>query len=115
MNRMYFLFSFMILLFWQCEPKDDGSAKAQLIEERVSEKVQQLINNKSERCRNELYTQANLIVDSMLIARARANKDTLNKPPKMAKPELPDAFLLEDSFAIQPVVPKQDSLKLDGE
>lgn len=110
MNNCYFLLFLSSLLFWCCEPEDNSVATAQMIEEKLGEKVQQLIDSKSERCWNELYTQANSIVDSVLIARARANKDTLNKPSKMAKPDLPDAFLLEDSFAIQPVIPRKDSL-----
>ncbi|MEM1327748.1 MAG: hypothetical protein AAGI23_17435 [Bacteroidota bacterium] len=103
----------MAMLLLACEPQDNSEAKAQLIDERVAEKVERLRNSKADRCRTELYTQANTIVDSILIARAKVSKDTITKPMKVSRPDLPDAFLLEDTFAIHPLLPEVDTLNAD--
>jgi hypothetical protein len=103
----------LLLLIIACEPPDNSEAKAALIQERVEEKVQRLRDSKSDRCKEELYAQANELVDSILIVKAKESKDRLTKPLKANRPDLPDAFLLEDSFAIHPLLPTSDRLRLD--
>ncbi|MEN0045840.1 MAG: hypothetical protein AAF806_02140 [Bacteroidota bacterium] len=95
-----------------CEEDQSAELKQQLIAEKVEERVQRLMENKRIRCRDELMENANQIVDSILIAKAKASKDTIGKPPKPFKPEQPDAFLLEDTFAIQPLL--RDSIVEDS-
>ncbi|MEL6717600.1 MAG: hypothetical protein AAFP82_02710 [Bacteroidota bacterium] len=106
------LFIILLLLFCACEKDQSAEVKQQLIAEKVEERVQRLMSNKYTRCREELMEKANTMVDSILIARAKANKDTITKPPKPFKPDQPDAFLLEDSFAIQPLL--KDTLLQDS-
>jgi len=111
-NKYSFALLLVCLNFFACEEDQSAELKQKLIAEKVEERVQRLKNNKSIRCREELMENANQMVDSILIARARANKDTILKPPKPFKPDQPDAFLLEDTFAIQPLL--KDSLKMDS-
>lgn len=100
------------LAFCACEEDQSSELKQQLIAEKVEERVQRLMDNKRIRCREELLENANQRVDSILIARAKANKDTIAKPPKPFKPDQPDAFLLEDTFAIVPLL--KDTLLQDS-
>lgn len=102
----------LALVLYGCEEDQSAELKQQLIDEKVEERVQRLMNNKQIRCREELMENANRLVDSILIARARSNKDTIPKPPKPFKPEQPDAFLLEDTFAIIPLL--KDTLLPDS-
>ncbi|MEM9848085.1 MAG: hypothetical protein AAF847_09375 [Bacteroidota bacterium] len=100
------------LLQLSCEEPPPSISKEELIAQEVQKRLKRLIKNKSQRCNQELMDQANIIVDSILIARAKADKDTIPKPPKPFKPEQPDAFLLEDTFAIRPLL--LDTLPVDS-
>ena len=112
--KSFSVLALLILIFSACEEDQSVELKQQLIAEKVEERIQRLMNNKRIRCREELMENANQKVDSILIARAKANKDTIAKPPKPFKPDQPDAFLLEDTFAINPLLKDstlQDSLE----
>ncbi|MEM8525758.1 MAG: hypothetical protein AAGG68_14040 [Bacteroidota bacterium] len=108
--KSFIIISILTIIFGACKEDRSAELKQQLIAEKVEERVQRLMNNKRIRCREELMENANQRVDSILIARARANKDTIVKPPKPLKPDQPDAFLLEDTFAINPLL-KDSTLK----
>ncbi|MEM9889105.1 MAG: hypothetical protein AAF849_24725 [Bacteroidota bacterium] len=112
MILIFLVWSLLFLSTTACEEKQPVISKKDLIEMEVEKRINRLINNKGERCKQELIDVANTIVDSILIARAKASKDTIPKPPKPFKPDQPDAFLLEDSFAIQPLL--LDTLGLDS-
>jgi len=112
--KPFSILAILILFICACEEDQSSELKQKLIAEKEEERVHRLMNNKQIRCREELMENANQMVDSILIARAKANKDTIAKPPKPFKPEPPDAFLLEDTFAITPLLKDsipQDSMK----
>ncbi len=94
----------IFLLFFACEPSEPATTRAELIEQKLQERIAQLHRNKQERCLDELLTEAGTIVDSILIERARRNKDMISKPPKPPKPERPDVFILQDTGSVRPLI-----------
>ncbi len=105
----YMVFSLLLLGLLACEEEISEEAKAALIAAEVQKRVVALTESKYDRCMNELYESANTIVDSILIARAKMEKNTIKKPSKPNKPEAPAPLKLRDSTAIKPLLPSRDS------
>lgn len=84
-------------------------AKADVIQLEVEERLRILIENRRERCRTEALDKATAIVDSMLIEQAKANKDTLGKPPKPLKPVKPEILSPIDSLPVRPFLQRDTS------
>jgi len=112
MKRVVLLFGLSLSLF-ACAEQKKKLTKADVIQMAVDEKVEILLSSKRERCRREALDQAAAIVDSMLIVRARASKDTLGKPPRPTKPERPEILTPADSTPIRPFLSK-DTVDQNG-
>ena len=101
----YIAFVFCIsFLFVACEANEPAVSKAELIQEKLDERIALLHKNKRKRCLDETFAEAEIIVDSMVRAHARREKDAISKPLKPTKPERPDVFILQDTGAIRPLV-----------
>lgn len=107
----YLIIIFLLLVTWACEEEIPQEARDELIAQEVQKRVDALVESKYERCMEELLENANTLVDSILIARAKAEKDTIKKPMKPTKPLPPEPLVLEDSSAIKPLLQRQDTLK----
>lgn len=99
------------LLFFACEANEPAVSRAELIQEKLDERIALLHKNKRKRCLDETFAEAENIVDSMVRAQARREKDAISKPPKPTKPERPDVFILQDTGTIHPLV--LDSMNRD--
>ncbi|NJL74241.1 MAG: hypothetical protein HC892_03560 [Saprospiraceae bacterium] len=92
----------LLLIIMACKPKQPKITRQELIEQEVQKKIQLIVTNKNTRCLRESLEEASEIVDSMIIAQAKLNKDTLLKPPKPEKPLPPIPLTLKDSLKVKP-------------
>lgn len=119
-----FIFStFMLIIalcFAACTERPKGKTKAEVIRERLSKKVNQWRASVEDKCRRDVMTTATKIVDSTLIANARARKEKEeNRPKKPRKPGQPEVEIPEDTTPIAPLfllefLLTQDSAYLDS-
>jgi hypothetical protein len=103
---------FLIFLLWillACQKEEPKVTKVELIEQEVTLRIQQIMKNKKQRCLQESLERASTIVDSLVIARAKLDKDTLSKPPKPEKPLPPNRLTLKDTLQIKPFL--SDSIR----
>ncbi len=83
-----------------CNPPP-AKTKAQVISERIKNRVTKWQANVEAKCTREVMEKATAIVDSTIKANARAQKDTLFRP---IKPGHPDYTIPEDSIPIAPLI-----------
>lgn len=84
--------------------------KEMLIKERLERRIAEYEKNVSEKCQERIMERATEMVDSILIARAKASRDTIAKPPRPARPLRPEFRSPTDSTPIAPLL-KNDSLE----
>lgn len=100
-----FLFGllFLAMLFVACEtPK--GKTKQDVMDERITRKVNSWYASYSIRCENDVLAAAAAIVDSTLIATARLAANRANKPPRPIKPGQPRVEIPKDTTPIAPLI-----------
>ena len=78
------------------------------IEEKVEERMADYKQILEERCQERVLEEASRRADSILLVRARLERDTVGKPPKPYKPEKPTVKTLIDSIPVAPLF--KDSL-----
>lgn len=93
---------FLLVLSWSCTP-EQGDRNA-MIDEEVERRLSEFRKNKMKTCREELIKAATSEVDSLLIERARSNKDELEKPEIPEKPMAPEIMTPLDSSPVQPIL-----------
>ncbi len=86
------------------DERDEAAIQA-AIQESYEAKVALYIKGRKERCLEEIYEEANLIVDSILLQDARRKRDTLGKPQRPVKPIKPEIKTVIDSLPIAPLLP----------
>lgn len=96
------VFSVVLFCFWSCMP-EQGDRKA-MIRTEVERRLSEFRKNKMKTCREELIKTATLEVDSLLIERARLNKNDLEKPEIPEKPSAPEIMSPLDSSPVQPIL-----------
>lgn len=101
MKWYFFTLGALGLLMMACEEDRTEELKAQLIQERVEERVNRVVETRRMRCTAAMFKEANRIVDSILIAQAKSNKDSIPKPPKPSKPDRPIPISPSDSATIE--------------
>lgn len=89
-----------------CMP-EQGDRKAMLRAE-VDRRRLEFRKNKLKTCREELIKTATLEVDSLLIERARRNKNDLEKPIIPEKPNAPEILSPLDSSPVQPILEEKN-------
>jgi len=110
-----FLLTFTLLagLLSACLQERDRSAEiAVLIEQNVEERLERYRRVRLERCREDLIEEATRLTDSILIAEARLEKSRSNRPIPPPRPVRPETRRLDDSIAIKPLLPVDDTLAL---
>lgn len=102
-----------LLFIASCAPKKSSITKAQVMQERIDKKLNSWRQSFEDKCKRDILDLATTIVDSTLIANARANKDTVGRPDKPLKPDHPDFEPPKDSVPIEPLIKEgSDSLLL---
>lgn len=84
----------------------DGSLKGErmaYIERQVEERILEYKQILDERCREEVLEEANRLTDSILLVRARLERDSLDKPPRPDKPDKPEVKTIIDSVPVAPL------------
>lgn len=119
MNR-FVIFSIVCLvlggIWWmfsgsQQEDMSPKLTKNDLIAATVQERIDNFIQVRKKKCVDDRLADAILRVDSILIARAKSQRDTFDKPPKPFKPDRPEILILEDTTPIAPILTlEKDSL-----
>ncbi|HHH50175.1 MAG TPA: hypothetical protein ENK52_04270 [Saprospiraceae bacterium] len=72
--------------------------------EKFNERISEYIRVRNESCRKEVLEEANLRVDSILLAISRATKQkSLDRPPRPEKPPRPEMIQIKDTSPIQPL------------
>lgn len=103
MHRSPYLFLAFAALFFLLLAFQEPITRQQLIKEKIDGYVNNYRKTQEEKCRNEILERAGFIVDSLLIDRARSEKDTISKPPRPIKPDTPDRKRPKDSTAVAPL------------
>lgn len=84
----------------------DGSLKEErmaYIEKQVEERILEYKRILDERCREKVLEEANRLTDSILLVRARLERDSLDKPPRPDKPDKPEVKTIIDSVPVAPL------------
>ncbi|MBR9922772.1 MAG: hypothetical protein GYB31_18225 [Bacteroidetes bacterium] len=101
-TKYYLLFAFLLiagtLAAWQ------QVSKADLREQRLQSRLENYRKASIEKCLEVIYEDAAAIVDSIMIERARAKRDTIGKPPKPERPDKPEIIPPKDSTPVRPMV-----------
>ena len=74
-----------------------------VIAEKVQERLTEFKRVLDKRCEDRIMEAAGLLADSMILERARLQKDTLDRPLKPTRPEKPELQVLPDSFRLAPL------------
>ncbi len=98
------LIGVFVLILCSCEERKPATTRAQLIENKLQERIAQLHRSKQKRCLEEAMQEAEQVVDSLILELAKSSKDSISKPPKPTKPERPDAFILMDTGNVHPLI-----------
>lgn len=97
--------SFISLFAFQQETDTPKPTKQEIIQEELNKKLNEYRKNNLKRCRKDALTKAEEVVDSILLARARSERqDSIPRPIIPPKPNIPDALQASDSDAIAPIV-----------
>ena len=103
-------FIVFVLIFTACTPREPSVTVEDLIQQKLAKKIADLHQTQQERCTKEALEAASSIVDSIMLERARLEKDKKARPPKPTKPEFPDVFILQDTTTeVRPLF--RDSIK----
>lgn len=90
---------------------EEKPTKEDMIAAAVQDRIDIFTKARKKACTEDRLADAVLRVDSILIARAKSQRDTVNKPDKPFKPEKPEILILEDTTPIAPIlIPEKDSL-----
>lgn len=84
-------------------PDENKVAVEIFLERQVEDRLETYRQILAQQCRDNILEEAGKIADSILIAEARLERDTANKPPKPTKPGRPELKKLQDSLALDPL------------
>lgn len=107
MNKgYYFLFcSILFFTFFSCQSKEKKAlTKEEIIAQKLEERVNRWKNSMQTKCKERVLDEAAALVDSILIARARLDVDSIPKPEKPIKPPMPVIKELKDTLPIAPIL-----------
>ena len=108
------LFVLLIVVCFSCKKKEE-IPKSQVIQERLEAKVEKWKKTVTVKCRNDALDRAAEIVDSTLIANAKATRDTTGRPEIPDKPFEPEVEIPEDSIDVKRLFEVQkDSILKDS-
>ncbi|MCB0663948.1 MAG: hypothetical protein KDC24_14470 [Saprospiraceae bacterium] len=94
------------LTFFLAGCDDYAEVREKMVQDTLKEKLEAFRIKELTECREDALKVATIKVDSILIARAKASKDSLNKPPIPDKPTRPDLLNPLDSSEVGPILQK---------
>lgn len=103
-KRNYQIMAFLLLavLVTGCKQKPPTKTKEQVIQERVQERLDRWKADMIKSCVRDIEERAVALVDSTIIANAKANRDTAGVPPVPGRPVRPDFIPPEDTTPVKP-------------
>lgn len=105
MNKGFYLLFCGVLFFFSCQSdKKRVLTKDEIIEQKIDEKVKRWKNSMREKCKENVLEAAATLVDSILIAHARLDVDSIPKPEKPVKPLMPVIQELKDTLPVAPIL-----------
>ena len=84
--------------------KPPTKTKAQVIQERLDDRLTRWRNGVNRNCKKSVMDAAIAIVDSTLLANARFQRDTSDIPAIPDRPEKPDFVAPKDSIPVKPIL-----------
>ena len=99
--------SLVCLLLFSCkeEPKEIILTKEELVEMELNKRIKIFKAQRMDKCRKDAYLEASSMADSILIARAKAERIKLgDRPETPTKPILPDTLSPKDSIELKPLI-----------
>ncbi len=90
------------------EDHNEVAVKA-FVQAKVEERLENYRRILEKNCIEKALTEAGNLADSILITRARLQRDTLSKPPKPEKPEKPEIRRPKEDIPLAPLF--KDSIK----
>lgn len=112
-TRYFFAVFWMVLVasFSSCGNDERDEAAIQVaIQEALNAKIAKYESARMRSCQEDIWDEANIIVDSILLMEARESRDSLGKPPRPEKPEKPEIKTIIDSLPIEPLL--KDSINI---
>ncbi|NND09416.1 MAG: hypothetical protein HKN87_23835 [Saprospiraceae bacterium] len=103
MNELYSILIFGVIIS-ACTDDRDAIAQ-QIIASRIQERLQTYISIEVEKCWQEMHTEASLTADSLIrLDPILVKLDSLQRPPKPVKPNMPAFQRKKDSIEIAPLL-----------
>lgn len=103
--KKIFLLLVGICLFYSCNSEQKKPlTKQELITQKIDEKVKRWRVSTERKCTERVLESAASLVDSILLARARLDVDSIPKPLKPTKPLKPIIKVLKDTLPIAPIL-----------
>ncbi len=101
----------LVLSYSACRKGPKPLSREARIQNTIDERLRQYRVSHQDRCRKNIMSLAKKQVDSTMLANARNLKvvDTIQRPPKPVRPELPDVKTLEDTLEVAPLLPIDSS------
>ena len=106
MGKALFTALFLSIFFlFSCQSeKKRPLTKDEVIAQKIEDKVNRWKESTRNKCTEDVLKAAIVIVDSILIARARLDVDSIPKPEKPIKPIMPTIKKLKDTLPIAPIL-----------
>ena len=101
-NKYFALVILLTLMACGGEQADQAERKA-FIDEKVTERIAEYKRILDGRCRERVLDEANRQADSILLVRARLERDTSDKPPRPYKPDKPEVITIIDTVPVAPL------------
>ena len=92
----------LLCLFFSCESSTKIDID-QVIEEKVQERLETYRRIVEGNCAEKAMTEAGRLADSIILERARLQRDTSQRPYRPFRPEEPELKTLKDSLPLRPL------------
>lgn len=110
-RRLTYLMALALLLAQACVEPPKGKTKEEVIQEKVTERLARWERSWRRNCTDKALERAAEIVDSTILARARANRDTSVRSLIPPRPEKPVLVIPIDTVPVKPFLKNlEDSL-----
>lgn len=114
-NRYLWVIVVICSITWSCTSRKDRNLERQrvqeaLMQEHIDNRIVEYQTTSTEKCQREFFSKANLIVDSILLDDARKRLDTIPKPDRVNRPDLPEILEFTDTSKLNPLF---DSLSFE--
>jgi hypothetical protein len=113
-ERLTYLMVLALLLAQACVEQPKGKTKEEVIQEKVTERLSRWERSWRRSCTDKALERAGEIVDSTILARARANRDTSVRSLIPPRPEKPVVEMPLDTVPVEPFLKKEEDTVSGG-